>query len=76
MYELTKSGKGIKKGRYHKGIIIGKLDNYLLTECKDRPNAHSAKYQLFQQTEQGVVKLDLTRRENRVIKTKILEAIS
>lgn len=76
MYEITKTGKGIKKGRYHKGLIIGRLGNYLLTECKDRPNAHSAKYQLFQQTGEGIEKLDLTHKENRAIKAQILEAIN
>lgn len=73
MYEITKTGNGIKKGRYHKGRIIGRMDGYLLTDCRDNRNKHSAQYQLFLQDECGIVeKLDLTVKANRDIKTQIL----
>ncbi len=79
-YMITKTGKGIVKvyygKRYHKGMIIGRFGNYILTRCKDRPNSNCARYQLFKQTEKGIEKLDLTRKENRAIKERILKVVN
>lgn len=76
MYEITKTGKGVVKvcgdKRYHKGLIIGRFKNYILTRCKDKPYKNSAGFQLFRETKEGLEKCNLTLRENREIKARIL----
>ena len=76
VYEISKTGKGVVKisgdRRYHKGMIVGRLENYLLTRNRDALTSHAARYHLFKETPDGLEKLNLTLKENREIKARIL----
>lgn len=58
-----------------KGPVLKTLDDYVLIAVKDRRYANEGKYALFQKTEEGwLKKLNLTRKDAREIKQKMLSS--
>lgn len=55
-----------------RGYVISKLDDYILIRVTDRWSSNEARYNLFRQTPNGLEKLDLTRKEAREIKNRML----